>query len=132
MHGIVTPEHRAIMVSLSHRKSVFTGNLLHFFSAVKLCHFREDSSKVPTHSFSAVHATFGTVSWHIGALFLKYWQCLFRYNITLSIQAKSVECSYELCLSVFPTKKNHTDSDMEICEATIHVLFVVALKIMGH
>jgi hypothetical protein len=31
---------------------------------------------------------------------------------------------------VLPTNNNHTDSDLEICEATIHVLFVVASKIM--
>jgi len=31
---------------------------------------------------------------------------------------------------MLPTNNNHTDSDLEIYEATIHVLFVVASKIM--
>jgi hypothetical protein len=41
----VIPEHRAVMEPLSHRKPVFTGNLLHFFPAVILANFRQDSSK---------------------------------------------------------------------------------------
>jgi hypothetical protein len=86
---------------------------------------------VPTRSFSAVHTNFGNISWNSGALVLKYFQFLFRYNIILSVQAKNVECSHKLCLAVLPTNNSHTDSDLEIYKATIHVLFVVASKIMG-
>ena len=39
-----------------------------------------------------------------------------------------MDCSHKACLLVSATKNNHTDSDLEVCEVTVHELFTVTKK----
>ena len=40
----------------------------------------------------------------------------------LSFIAETVDCSHKACLFVSATKNDHTDSNLEVCEVTVHEL----------
>lgn len=80
---------------------------------------------VPTPSLSAVSKN---LCWYMteslsSLLTIFLWSCY-----CLSFIAETVDCSHKAYLLVSPTKNNHTDSNLEVCEVTVHELFTVFKK----
>ena len=113
----VTPEHRAVMEPVSHRKPVFNGNLLHFFSAVNVGYFGEDSSTcqpvASQHSTQILEIYLGTLellSWNISSfswgtmLSFQFKQRMWNVHINSVLQCfpQTIITRIQICRSMRP------------------------------